>query len=518
MFVRKKKHRSGHVSVLVVDKSHGQFREIKNIGIATSEAEIESLCVKAREWISRHGGQQVMDFIAEEAGRREAEETDRVLSNVSSLLINGHQLILNQVYDSIGFNQIPDDILRSLVISRISQPMSKRATVDYLKHYFDEDVNLFHLYRYMDKLYNTQRDEVQRISVEHTKKVLGGRVGLLFYDVTTLYFETSRTDVLREPGYSKDGKTAESQIVLGLLVSSDGYPLSYCIFNGSQYEGYTMIPVIDDFVRRFSLDEFVIVADAGLMSSRNIRLFEDAGYKYVIGARIHSESETVREWILGLDKHTGKFYERERPDGSRLIVGYSQERAKKDAHNREKGVARLRKAYASGKITKASVNRRGYNKFLEISKDVEVVISDEKIEEDKKWDGLKGYITNTTLKADEVVAQYHGLWVVERAFRVTKGNIEARPVFHFTEKRIEAHICICFIAYKVYKELERIIKLAKINKSVDAVLKIAKTIATIRINMPNSGTVKQQTLFLTPAHHEIKPLFDINSILKGDGK
>lgn len=107
---------------------------------------------------------------------------------------------------------------------------------------------------------------------------------------------------------------------------------------------------------------------------------------------------------------------------------------------------------------------------------------------------------------------------MERAFRVTKGNIEARPVFHFTEKRIEAHICICFIAYKVYKELERIIKLAKIDKSVDAVLKIAKTIATIRINMPSSGTVKQQTLFLTPAHQEIKPLFDINGILKRDGK
>lgn len=518
MFVRKKKHRSGHVSVLIVDKSHGQFREIKTIGIAKSDAEIEPLYVKAKEWILRYGGQQVMDFIEDEDKQREAEETDRVLSNVSSLLINGHQLILNQVYDSIGFNQIPDDILRSLVISRISQPMSKRATVDYLKHYFDEDINLFHLYRYMDKLYNTQRDEVQRISVDHTKKILGSKAGMLFYDVTTLYFETSRTDVLREPGFSKDGKTAESQIVLGLLVSRDGYPLSYCIFNGSQYEGYTMIPVIDDFVQRFSLDEFVIVADAGLMSSRNIKLLEDAGYKYVIGARIHSESEIVKEWILGLDKHTGKYHERKRPDGSRLIIGYSQEREKKDAHNREKGIARLRKAYASGKITKASVNRRGYNKFLEISKDVEVVISDEKIEEDKKWDGLKGYITNTTLKAEEVVDQYHGLWVVERAFRVTKGNIEARPVFHFTEKRIEAHICICFIAYKVYKELERIIKLAKIDKSVDAVLKIAKTIATIRINMPSSGTVKQQTLFLTPAHQEIKPLFDINGILKRDGK
>ena len=172
------------------------------------------------------------------------------------------------MYDSIGFNEIPDEILRNLVVARISQPMSKRATVEYLKSYFDEDFELFNIYRYLDKLYNTQRETVQRISVEHTRRILGGKVGLLFYDVTTLYFESSKTDVLREPGFSKDGKTAESQIVLGLLVSRDGYPLSYCIFNGSQYEGYTMIPVIDDFIQRFLLDNFVVVADAGLMSKR----------------------------------------------------------------------------------------------------------------------------------------------------------------------------------------------------------------------------------------------------------
>ena len=150
----------------------------------------------------------------------------------------------------------------------------------------------------MDKLYDTQKDEVQRISVEHTRKILGGSVWLMFYDVTTLYFESGNKDVLREPGFSKDGKTAESQIVLGLLVSRDGYPLSYCLFNGSQYEGYTMIPVIDDFIQRFSLQNFVVVADAGLMSRRNINLLEDAGYKYIIGARIHTESAALKEWIL----------------------------------------------------------------------------------------------------------------------------------------------------------------------------------------------------------------------------
>ena len=149
---------------------------------------------------------------------------------MDAVLLNGTQLLLNQVYDRIGFNQIADEILRHLVIARVSQPRSKLATVACLKSYYDEDVDLNHIYRYMDKLYNTQKELVQQISVEHTRKILGGRIGLMFYDVTTLYFETSKTDVLREPGFSKDGKTAESQVVLGLLVSSGGYPLSYSLF------------------------------------------------------------------------------------------------------------------------------------------------------------------------------------------------------------------------------------------------------------------------------------------------
>ena len=193
MFVHKKKHRSGRTSVVVVDKSHGKFREIKNFGVASSDSEIADLCRQASEWLRRYGGQLEMDFIDESEKRQE---------------------------------------------------------------------------------------EVQNISVEHMKRILGGNVGLLFYDVTTLYFETAQKDILRDNVFSKDGKTAESQIVLGLLVSRDGYPLSYCVFNGKHYEGYTMIPIIDDFIQRFSLDDFVVVADAGLMSKRNVQLLADAGYKY----------------------------------------------------------------------------------------------------------------------------------------------------------------------------------------------------------------------------------------------
>ena len=148
-----------------------------------------------------------------------------------------------------------------------------------------------------------------------------------------------------------------------------------------------------------------------------------------------------------------------------------------------------------------------------------MVINEQEIVNDARWDGLKGYVNNTDLDAEKVVAQYHSLWYVERAFRVTKGNLEARPIFHFTEKRIEAHICICFIAYKVYKELQRIIALhGGIGLSVDKVIDIAKTIPTIKIRMPYNEEERTQTLFLTDKHRQIEPLFDINEILKKSGK
>jgi len=212
---------------------------------------------------------------------------------------------------------------------------------------------------------------------------------------------------------------------------------------------------------------------------------------------------------LSLEKRDGEFNEIHKGD-VRLIVGYSQSRAKKDRYNREKGVQRLKKAYKSGSINKENINKRGYNKFLEISDNVKVSINQDKISDDEKWDGLKGYITNTILPAAEVYEQYRGLWVIERAYRVTKGTLEMRPMFHFTPRRIEAHVCICFVAYKVYKELERILKLCNIEMSVDKVLSIAKTVTTIKINMPVSGNTMIKTMILTPKHKSIEKLFEEN--------
>lgn len=504
MFVRKKNNVSGIISVQIIDKSHGNYQVIKTIGSSADLVEVESLFAEGKKWINTHLGQQ---DIFEQAGQQQEEKqaVEYFFSNIENILFNGTQIILEKVFKSIGFDKLGDEVLKHLVTARLSRPLSKSATSGYLKDYFDEDLHYQKIYRYMDNLYNTKQEEIQKISVDHTRKMLGGEIGLMFYDVTTLYFETDDSDDLRERGFSKDGKHAQPQVVLGLLVSRGGYPLSYSIFNGAQYEGRTMIPIVEDFVTRFKLDDFVVVADSGLMNKTNRDLLDSAGYKYILGARIKNESEEVRHWLLSLNKSEGVFNEKKIND-RRLIVGYSSKRAKKDKYNRDKGIKRLESAYKSGKVTKEHINKRGYNKFLEITNDIKVSISQQKIIEDEKWDGLKGYITNTDLSANEVYEQYNGLWVVERAFRVTKGTIELRPMFHFTAKRIEAHVTICFVAFKVYKELERIAKLKGINLSVDKVLDIAKTITTIKVRLPKNNKVLTKTMLITTKHKSIASL------------
>ena len=234
--------------------------------------------------------------------------------------------------------------------------------------------------------------------------------------------------------------------------------------------------------------------------------YEDELRKTGFSKEIRNESRKIQEWILEQPKTDCRMVEYDKGNGQRLLVGYTEDRARKDAYNREKGIRRLEKAYRRGTLTKDNINKRGYNKFLKMEGDVKVTINYEKLEKDAKWDGLKGYLTNTNIPANDVYAAYHNLWHVERAFRIAKSKIEIRPMFHFTRRRIEAHVCICFVALKVYKELERLLKLSDINMSVDKVLALARTIVTIQMTLPQSKQTINRTM-LMKRHQRIAPLF-----------
>ena len=194
--VRKKKNRSGSTSVIVVEKTSNKYKEHITIGISSDENEIERLVEQGKEWIrkyqSRHSPE--LDLYGEEteAKRKEVENAHAFLSNIENILVNGDQLILDRIFDKVGFNQIEDDVFRKLVQSRLSCPSSKAATVQYRTNHFDEDVDMSKIYRYLDRLNHTQQDKVQDISVHHTRRLLGGNIGVMFYDVTTLYFEADR--------------------------------------------------------------------------------------------------------------------------------------------------------------------------------------------------------------------------------------------------------------------------------------------------------------------------------------
>lgn len=513
MFLRRKKHRSGRIGIIVVEKVSGKMRELATIGASDNPDEIERLVQLGREWIAKEQVRRHprLDLFGEEreAREREAEEARRVLSQVRNVLLNGTDLILDRVFDRVGFNRIEDEVFRKLVKARLSYPASKAATVEYLKNHFDDDIDLSKIYRYLDKLSDRQHELVQDISVRHTMELLGGSIGVLFYDVTTLYFESDHEDELRKTGFSKEGRHSNPQIILGLLVSLGGYPLAYCIHEGNKYEGRTMLPVINEFVKKYNLGDFVVVADSGLMNSANIAELEAGGYKYIIGARIKNESGEVRRWIVSQPKVDRQMVSYDKGGGRRLLVGYTDDRAKKDAYNRDKGIRRLEKAYRRGTLTKDNINRRGYNKFLAMDGEVKVTIDLAKVDEDKRWDGLKGYLTNTDMPVGQVYAAYHNLWHVERAFRIAKSKIEIRPMFHFTRRRIEAHVCICFVALKVYKELERILKVAGISMSVDKVLALAATVTTIQIELPLNKEIMTKTM-LMQRHLRIAKLFDEN--------
>ncbi len=192
-------------------------------------------------------------------------------------------LSFGRIFDRIGYNQIPEPLFRDLVISRITHPGSKLKLVEYLQENKGQEISVYSIYRYMDKLSSRYKEQIEEISFNHTKRVLENKISIVFYDMTTIYFESSDEDEMRIRGFSKDGKHHLPQIYLGLLVGIKGYPIGYDIFEGNTFEGHTLIPVLEHFQEKFKLSKPVVIADAGLLSKENIAGLKDKGYQYILG-------------------------------------------------------------------------------------------------------------------------------------------------------------------------------------------------------------------------------------------
>lgn len=499
MFVRKKPNKSGLISIQVIDKSRGRFNVIRTIGASSDPGEIEKLVQEGRRFIQEQTGVQDLDFSDHK------KIYSQVLSTIHQHKLVGIDLVLGKLFDDIGFGQIQDQLFRDLVLYRLVYPRSKLKTTEYLYRYQQKSYSEDELYRYMDKLHNTQKELVQQISYQHTLQILNGEIQAVFYDVTTLYFEAEREDGMRKTGFSKDGKHQHPQIVLGLLVSKNAYPLAYDIFEGNKYEGDTFLPVIDQFRKKYSFEKLTVVADAGLLSNNNVEQLIQRGYDFILGARIKNESRGVKDEILRLQLKNGESKIIPRGD-LKLLITYSDSRSKKDQYNRERGLSRLEKQLKTGRLTKSSINNKGYNRFLKMDGDLSVSIDYQKAEQDNAWDGLKGYLTNSKLNKDEILENYGHLWQIEKAFRVAKNELKIRPVFHYKQQRIEAHICLNFAAYKVYKELERFLKEKKSHLSPERVIEIIQNIFEITLITPHNESIRQ-IIILSEEQRLIKDLF-----------
>jgi transposase len=505
VYVRKKKNKSGSVSFHIVRKEGRKQIHVKSVGSSKDIEQIRNLEILAYRELSKIKQQGTLEL---------SYQQDKMFYNALSdglqkIEIIGFELILGKLFNEIGFNAIEDDLLRHLVISRISHPGSKLKTVNYLLEHHGIFCEIDAVYRYLDKLNTKHKSLLQDKSYQHTLRLFDGCIRMLFYDVTTLYFEAEDEDDLRKTGFSKDGKAQHPQVVLGLLVSRGGYPLAFEMFEGNKFEGKTMMPVLERFKKKYAIREAIVVADAGLLSNDNIENLNKSGYQFIVGARIKNETQVIKEQILTLNLENGQTHTILKPAGERLIISYTTSRANKDKKNRERGLRRLEQAIRSGKLSKKHINNRGYNKYLKIDGEVEISIDYEKFRLDGRWDGLKGYLTNTVLSPDQVIENYGNLWHIEKAFRISKTDLRIRPIFHRLKRRIESHLIIAFCSYKLYKELERQLKEKHTGISVEKAIRLMHSIFAIQVRMPVSGKLEQIIHLKTDDQKALLEAFEI---------
>ena len=515
MFVRKKVNKSGSTSVVIVEKTRSrQQRVVRNFGSSKDTAVIQRLERQAEDYIIAHTMPRLPFVNSQELHLHEFLHS---LTN-SQVQVIGPELIFGELYNRIGYNAIKDEMFRHLVVCRLYNPGSKLKTVDYLERYLHQRYSVDKIYRFLDNLCYKKdegseqskkqkkidiKSQVEQISFNHTQSVVGGAITVCFYDMTTLYFEASSEEDIKRCGFSKDGKHSCPQIFLGLLVASGGNPIGYDIFEGNIAESKTIIPMIRKLADKFGFDKPIIVADAGLLTKNNIAQLDADGYQYILGARVKNETDAIKNQILSFTWQNGDIRTIKKDNYTRLIVSYTDKRAGKDAFNRQRGLSRLEKRIKSGNLTKENINNRGYNKYLRMEGVVTVSIDRQKFEDDAKWDGIKGFVTNTQLSESEVLANYSHLWYIERAFRMNKYDLAVRPIYHRLIHRIEGHICICFTAYTIMLELERLLKAAESALTVYRAQELTKNMYAINYELPKSNLRERVMLGMDDEQREL---------------
>ncbi len=457
---------------------------VKHIGSAHGKEEILALRRSAAVWIEKASGQSLLFSDME-------VQPSAKLENYQYLGFR-YALVYETLYDMcklFGFHWIRNKLLLDLVIARIIQPGSKLQSIEFLKECIGIEHRRQNLYQQMSKFLGA-KGTVESKVLEIAKKEFDFKFSLVFYDVTTLYFESFDSDELRRKGFSKDNKFNQPQIVLGLLVSVEGFPVAYQIFEGSKFEGHTLIPVILEFKKKHKIDNFTVVADAAMISSDNVRALTEAHLQYIVGARTANlPIEMIRAINSQIAGHDGTMMRMETERGD-LVCDFSEKRFAKDKREMEKQITKAETLLKNP----GSIKR---TKFIASEGQI-YSLNTVLIEKTKLLLGVKGYYTNLPRSQAEdrvIIEHYHNLWHVEQAFRIAKSDLQMRPMYHFKQEAIKAHVLICFMALAICKYME-----LKTRKSTKSILKLLKSVTDATLVDTLTG---ERTTMRSPLNGEI---------------
>lgn len=459
---------SGKKAIQVVSKKYGRLTVHKHIGTYDTTEEKRQLLSKAQDFITQTTGQVSLLDVLSTFRPQEVEITEQYRIFLYQLL--------SRVYDKLGFGKYPDLLIKDLVIARIWAPSSKRETREVLAEDFGKNWRLLTIYRHLKIAIETGlKENFQQALVDFAREGLGDSLRLIFYDVTTLYFESNLKTELKDFGFSKDHRPQNTQVVLGLVVNKDGFPLYFDVFSGKTFEGHTFIPVIKNIKQLLQTEELVVIADAAMISKANIEKLDQAGIGFVVGARLANLPLKLIDSISSALSATDGQITTEIYRSQRLICEYSVKRAAKDKSDRLKQLAKAEIAIA--------IPSRAINRFRFVrAEGQKFFLNHDLVRKAEKLEGIKGYLTNTKLPEQTVIDRYHDLWRIEKSFRITKSDLEARPIFHRLDETITAHLIIVFAGLAISQYLE-----IKTGMSIKRILKIAGKVLTQKVTNTATG-------------------------------
>ena len=335
-----------------------------------------------------------------------------------------------------------------------------------------------------DKNFEMNENKLFKHLNDHIEKIIPDRnMSLAFYDCTTYYFESFDEDGFRERGMSKDNKRNETQVVMGLLIDTNGIPISYRLFKGNKHELHTMEEVIDDILNNYTIKEIIIVADRGLNSRANLEMIRGKGLSYIVGSKGSAVPKDLKEkkfnssWNItsnaeakyksGYITSKRKVSQNDETYDELIIKKYSDVYKEREMFKQEKMIERAKKNIKDFTINSTTKSKSKYYKAVENPKEkINIEIDEEIIKQEQENFGYFYIVTNKVdMNPADIMVAYKSLYKIEESFRILKTNLKTRPVYHFKERRIRSHFLICYLALVMQRILEYKLAVNKVELS-----------------------------------------------------